>query len=274
MKVLLVLILIIIFIYLYSIKPNNARKQALLPYHKKYIAHRGFYNNEDVPENSLLAFKKAVENDYGIELDIQLTTDDQLVVFHDTSLQRMCGIDKNLVDRSYKELQEYSLLNTKHKIPLFSDVLKCLKKDTPLIIEIKSDGRYIETTKKVVQMMKNYDGLYNIESFNPLVVKYLKDNEPDIIRGQLSYNYLIDKNSKINLFLKFIATNLLFTFYSKPDYIAYDINNMHNLSFKIISKIYKAECVAWTVKSKKELEKARQYYQIFIFDSFIPDQPL
>lgn len=271
MKILLI-ILIIILIYLYLIKPNNSRKDALIPYHQKYIAHRGFYNNTDVPENSLLAFKKAVENDYGIELDIQITLDDKLVVFHDTSLKRMCGIDKDLIDCTYDELLQYPLLDTDHKIPLFSEVLKCLKKDTPLVVEIKPDGRYIETTKKTVELMRQYDGLYNMESFNPLVVRYLKDNEPDIIRGQLSYNYIDDENSKLNIILKFVATHLLYNFYCKPDYVAYDINNMNNLSFRIISKLYKSECVAWTVKSKKELDQAHRYYQTFIFDSFIPDQ--
>ena len=111
-----------------------------------------------------------------------------------------------------------------------------------------------------------------MESFNPLVVKYLKDHEPDIIRGQLSYNFLADKDSPISFYLKFIATNLLYISTVKPDYVAYDIENMHNLSFRIISRIYKGECVAWTVKSQKQLEQARKYYQTFIFDSFIPDQ--
>ena len=272
MKILLFILIIIVVIYLYLIKPDNSRKEALIPYHQRYICHRGFYNNEDVPENSLSAFKKAVDNNYGIELDIQLTKDDKLVVFHDASLLRMCGVDKNLIDCTYEELKHYPLLDTKERIPLFSEVLKCLKKDTPLIVEIKGDGRFIEATKKTVEMMRQYDGLYNMESFNPLVVKYLKDHEPDIIRGQLSYNFLADKESPISFYLKFIATNLLYISTVKPDYVAYDIENMHNLSFRIISRIYKGECVAWTVKSQKQLEQARKYYQTFIFDSFIPDQ--
>lgn len=242
------------------------------PYEERYIAHRGLFNNIDIPENSLIAFEEAVKNKYGIELDIQLTKDDKLVVFHDSSLKRMTGIDKNLIDCTYDELLQYKLLDTNEVIPLFKDVLNILEKDTPLIIEIKPEGRYLETTKRVVSLMQGYNGLYNIESFNPYVVYYLKKNEPQIIRGQLAYNSINDKNSKVNIFLKIILTNLLFNFINRPDYIAYQHSDMNNLSFRIVSKIYHAECVAWTIKSQKELEKAKKYYKCFIFDSFIPDK--
>lgn len=270
--IIIIILLAIVLIYLYLIYPNNSRKKYLIPYQEKYIAHRGLFNNKDIPENSLAAFRKAVENDYGIELDVSITTDDKLVVFHDLSLKRMTGIDKNLVDCSYDELMQYKLLDTDEKIPLFEDVLKVLHKDTPLVVEIKVDGRYIETTKRAVKMLKEYDGLYNMESFNPIIVKYLKDHEPDIIRGQLSYDSLKDKNAKVNTFIKFLCTNLLTNFMTRPDYIAYDCTATYNLSFRILSKLLHANCVAWTVKSQDELERIKPYYQCFIFDSFIPEK--
>lgn len=262
------ILLLIIIIYLYLIKPNNKRKDTLKDYENKYIAHRGLFNNIDIPENSLLAFKNAVDNDYGIELDLQLTSDNQLVVFHDVSLKRMTNINKKLTDLNYEELLRYNLLNTNEKIPLFKDVLKILKPSTPLIIEIKPEGRCIDTVKETIKMMKNYDGLYNIESFNPKVVYYLRKYEPNIIRGQLSYNYF--KDSKNNIFIKFVLTNLLTNFLTRPDYIAYNHHDKNNLSFKLCSKLFKGECVAWTIKNDKDLIDAKKYYQQFIFDSFIP----
>lgn len=267
--IVVILILILISSYLFALYPNTSRKQMLLPYENVFIAHRGLFNNDDIPENTIASFSKAVENGYGIELDVQLTTDNKLVVFHDESLNRMTGVDLVLHECSYEEIKNIKLLDTQLTIPLFEDVLKLLKPDTPLIIEIKPEGRFIETTKATVQTMKNYKGLYNIESFNPLVVKYLKDNEPQIIRGQLSENYFKTKN-KLNTLLKFILTNLLFNFINKPDYIAYDCINTNNLSFRIISKLYKAECIAWTIKSQEQLEQNKKYYKCFIFDSFIP----
>ena len=264
------IVILIILIYLFLIAPNTSRIDSQKPFEKVYLAHRGLFNNIDIPENSLLAFKKAQDNGYGMELDVQLTTDNQLVVFHDASLLRMTGIDKNLTDCSFNELQQYNLLNTNHKIPLFKDVLDILKPDTPLVIEIKSEGPYIETTKQTVELMKQYDRTYSMESFNPNVVKYLRKNNPEIIRGQLAHNYFVYKNG-LNLFEQFVLTNLLLNFQTRPDYIAYDIKNMSNLSFKLISKLFKAECVAWTVKTNEDLIKANKYYKCIIFDSFIPN---
>ncbi len=264
-----ILVILVVF-YLMMIYPDTSRKAKMRPYEETFIAHRGLFNNKDIPENSLPAFRKAVENGYGIELDVQLTTDDQLVVFHDASLKRMTGIDKNLTDCSFEELQRYRLLDTDETIPLFLEVLNTLKKDTPLIIEIKPEGRYIETVQKAVEMMRDYDGLYNMESFNPEVVRYLRMNEPQIIRGQLSCNYFRDKNSKLNPLIKFVMVYLLTNFYNRPDYIAYDCKSCDNLSFRINSLLFKAECVAWTVQSQEEYEKIKHLYKCFIFDSFIP----
>ena len=265
------ILILLIVLYLICIYPDTSRKAQMAPYEKRFIAHRGLFNNKDIPENSLPAFQKAVDNNFGIELDVQLTTDDQLVVFHDASLRRMTGIDKDLIDCSYEELQQYRLLDTKETIPLFSEVLKVLKPDTPLVIEIKSEGRSILTTQKTVAMMKNYQGLYNMESFDPKIVRYLRMNEPQIIRGQLSYNYLGNKDSSLSKVLAFIATYLLLNFLTRPDYIAYDVEGSDNLSFQIISRLFKGECVAWTVKSKEQFEEKKHLYQCFIFDSYIPD---
>lgn len=266
--IVVLILIILILLYLFMIKPNTSRKEAMKAYEKVFIAHRGLFNNVDVPENSLLAFKKAVEGDYGIELDVQMTTDNKLVVFHDVSLKRMTGIDKKLTDCSYDELLSYNLLDTNEKIPLFTDVIKLLKKETPLVIEIKPEGRAIETVKGVVEVMRSYDGLYNIESFNPKVIYYLRKNEPQIIRGQLAFDYF--REGDLNIILKFILSFLLANFLTRPDYIAYDHKSSYNLSFRLCSKLFKGECVAWTIKSEDELKIAGKYYQQFIFDSFIP----
>lgn len=267
--IILIVLLLLFFLYCLAISPNLERLKSFKPYEKTYIAHRGLFNNTDIPENTIASFKKAVKNNYGIELDVQLTTDNKLVVFHDESLKRMTGVDKVLNQCTYEEIKDLKLLDTECTIPLFEDVLKVLTKDTPLIVEIKPEGRYIETTKAAVEMMRTYDGIYNMESFNPKVVNYLRKYEPQIVRGQLAENYF-KSNNNLNCFLRFILTYLILNFITKPDYIAYDCNSTNNLSFKIISKLYKGECVAWTIKSQEQLEQNNKYYKVFIFDSFIP----
>ena len=270
----MIAVIIIILVYLYMIMPNldKDRIASMSSFEKVYLTHRGFFNNKDIPENSIKAFKGTVANGYGTELDVQLTTDNKLVVFHDESLKRMCGVDKKLTDCSYDELLQYNLLDTDEKIPLFEDVLNVLEEDTPLIIEIKPEGDAEKTCELTVQLMKNYKRNFTMESFNPKVVLYLKKNHPEIIRGQLAYDMFPDEESKSSFFIKFICTNYLLNFLTKPDYCAYDVNNMKGLSFQIISRIYKAECVAWTVKSEEMLSEANKYYQQIIFDSFVPKE--
>lgn len=265
-----ILIIIIVF-YLIAIYPDTSRKSKMAPYEKRFIAHRGLFDNKAIPENSLSAFRNAVANHYGIELDLQLTKDDRLVVFHDNTLDRMTGISGNLRDFTYEQLQDLCLLDTSERIPLFSDVLKVLHPDTPLIIEIKGEYRPIETVMKAVEETRDYKGLYNMESFNPQIIRYLRVNEPQIVRGQLSYNYLADPERLFNIPLSFMLSYLMFNIYTRPDYIAYDTLSSSNLSFQIISRLFKAECVAWTVNSKEEFEEKKHLYQCFIFDSYIPD---
>ncbi|MDO4500549.1 MAG: glycerophosphodiester phosphodiesterase family protein [Erysipelotrichaceae bacterium] len=267
----MLILLLLIVLYLYAIKPNLKRKAEMKDFEKVLYTHRGYFNNLDIPENSLKAFKKTRDKKMGTELDVQLTSDNKLVVFHDVSLKRMCNLDMKLTDLTYDELNELHLLDTDEKIPLFSEVLDTLGKDVPIIVEIKPEDRAIETCDRAIELLNKYENKYVMESFNPLVVKHLKDKYPDIIRGQLTYDYIHDEKLKNkSLLLRFVMTYCLSNFYTKPDFVAMDIHNQ-NISFKLISKLYKAECVAWTVKSKEELEQAKEYYQQFIFDSFDPE---
>ena len=93
---------------------------------KKIIAHRGVFNNKDIPENSLKSFREAVKLNYDVEFDIHLTKDNILVVFHDDNLKRMTGSDKNIQDCTYDEIKDLKLLNTNEHIPTLDEVLKVI----------------------------------------------------------------------------------------------------------------------------------------------------
>lgn len=87
------------------------------------FAHRGLFDNQTRCENSLSAFEAAAQAGYGIELDLQMTADGKIVVFHDDDLQRMCSSPLVIEQATYAQLQEYNLGETFEKIPLFSQVL-------------------------------------------------------------------------------------------------------------------------------------------------------
>ena len=188
----IVFLILIALLYILSIKPNKKRNTDRFLGH--LYAHRGIHNNKDInPENSLLAFKIAVEKGYGIELDVQVTRDNIPVVFHDNTLYRVCSLKNSIKDFTLKELVNLRLFNTEESIPTLEEVLKLVDGKVPLIVEIKNESTDINELKYIANILDNYSGVYCIESFNPLVLRWYKKNRPQLIRGQLS-NYFKKKN--------------------------------------------------------------------------------
>lgn len=225
--------------------------------------------NVIAPENSMPAFKRAVAAGFGIELDVQTTADGRLVVFHDETLIRMCGIDRRLYECTYEELQRYSLAKTDEKIPLFKDVLDMINGRVPLIVEVKSEGNWRRTTRMTAEHLDSYIGTYCMESFHPLVVKWFRDNRPDVLRGQLSTDFF---RSKVNRkwYEKLLLTNLMLNFLSRPDFVAYNYRYSKQPSFWLCRHLFSVVSAAWTVKSEKVLMKVKKVFNVIIFDSFVP----
>ena len=182
---LLPVILILLFFFLIAPARVDARLRA--SFCGCRFAHRGLHaKDKSVPENSLAAFRLAVEAGYGIELDIRFTKDKQLVVFHDDTLLRMCGVDQRVDAFTYAELQEFRLLDSDEQIPLFSEVLSLVNGRIPLLVEIKTGPENVLLCQHAYDMLQTYQGLYCIESFHPMIVRWFKKHAPQILRGQLS----------------------------------------------------------------------------------------
>ncbi|MFO7637246.1 MAG: glycerophosphodiester phosphodiesterase family protein [Clostridia bacterium] len=258
-------VLLLAGLYLFLIAPGKKDISELKGWH---YSHRGLHDlGKGIPENTLPAFEQAIANNYGIELDVHLTADDQLVVFHDDDLRHAAGMDMNIHDTGYEEISQHPVYASPYHIPLFSQVLSLVSGRVPLIVEIKSCKRYTELCVKVSEMLKNYQGPLCIESFDPRIVKWFRVNRPDITRGQLSSSMF---KSNLHFSTKVIMTFMLMNFTSKPHFIAYMHENAGNLSFLLCRKLFKANTVAWTLRSKEELETARAMFDLFIFEGFIP----
>ena len=189
-----------------------------------FYAHRGLYDNQGgVPENSLPAFRAASEKGYGVELDVQLSLDGQVVVFHDDTLDRITGIHGNVSDFSLSQLQQMKLLGTEETIPLFTDVLAVLRQGAgPLIVELKAGKRNAELCEKTRNLLRDYPGVYCVESFSPAIVSWFKKHAPEVIRGQLAMprkDYSPDLPAIAARALALCLPASL----DKPDFIAYKI---------------------------------------------------
>ena len=189
-----------------------------------FYAHRGLYDNAGgVPENSLPAFRAAAEKGYGVELDVQLSSDGQVVVFHDDTLDRICGVHGNVIGFSLAELRRMKLLDTAETMPLFTEVLDALAKGAgPVIVELKAGKRNGELCEKTRELLRGYPGVYCVESFDPGIVNWFRKNAPEIIRGQLAMPADLYA-AGTNPFLARLLAGCRFSFLNKPDFIAYRI---------------------------------------------------
>lgn len=232
-------------------------------------AHRGLFDNSlSIPENSMPAIEKALHYNYGMEFDVQITKDKRLILFHDWTMKRMCGLDKKIKDLSLKQIYAHPLLNTEHRPPLFTDVLKKVNGRVPLIIELKAQGTDVdEICFLVSQALDAYKGPFMVESFNPLIVRWFKKNKPQYIRGQLSSGKFENTNIIQSFFMKYLFVNAL----SRPHFVAYEHLYKKNLSLKIINNIWDIPLVAYTIKSKKAYSQAKPPFNIIIFEGFMPN---
>ena len=263
-------------LYLLAVMPRITGKPDMTPFETRFYAHRGLHDNHSqAPENSMAAFQKAVDAGYGIELDVQLTADKVPVIFHDFTLERMCGVKGYVKDYTYAQLRKLKLLDSGETIPSLREFLDMVDGRVPLLIEYKSNDTDMTVCRKVDPMLRTYKGVYCIESFNPLVLLWYRKHRARVMRGQLSDvfyrepEYSTLTKAAPMLPFQFLLANSL----SKPDFIAYNHLYKNNISRRLCRNLYRAKAAAWTIKSRKELAEAEQGFDVFIFDSFLPGEP-
>ena len=254
--------------YAFLVAPRMINKPDVSVLKGVHYAHRGLHDNHsEAPENSMKAFKKAVDAGYGIEMDIQLTKDKIPVVFHDETLNRMCGVEGKVWEFTFEELQKLTLAESEERIPKFEDVLALVGGKVPLIVEYKLDVPSTEVCEIADPMLQAYNGIYCIESFHPFAVKWYREHRPEVIRGQLSQDFSKQEKYK-GKFVFWLLSNLLTNVLTRPDFIAYNHKDADMFSRKVCS-LMGALPVAYTIKSQEEYEKAKDQFELFIFDSFI-----
>ena len=263
-------ILILLFppvaLYLFLIAPRMKHKPDRTPFYHRHYAHRGLFNNHsEAPENSLAAFRKAVDAGYGIELDVQLSKDKKLVVFHDTTLKRMCNVDGKVWDYTLEELKQFKLASSNETIPTFEEFLEVVQGKVPFILEYKLDVPQTTVCQLAEKALQNYNGIYCIESFHPLALIWYRKHRPDILRGQLSEEFFRQPKYKGKL-LFMLLSFLVFNFLTRPDFIAYNCHHANNISRRVCRKLG-ALSVTYTIKSIKDYEKVKDKFDLFIFDS-------
>ncbi len=237
------------------------------------FAHRGLHDpDHGVPENSMAAFRRAIDHGFGAELDVHLMADGNLAVVHDSSLKRVCGTDILIEDLTAADLIDYPLMGTEERIPLFQDVLTLFEGKTPLVIELKVErGNAAPLTDAVMAALEGWKGIYCLESFHPAALLRLKEKYPRVLRGQLSQDFLRDSEvENLSLPVRFVLTNLLTTAATRPDFIAYNWQDRGNASLRLMRALYGVHEVAWTVRAPSVMERLDREGVTSIFEGFVP----
>lgn len=264
-------IVIIVCTWLLLIAPVNEKS---MDYYKtvKY-AHRGLHGKVDADsfaaENSLTAFSRAVEHGFGIELDVRLTKDKEVVVFHDDTLDRVTNGTGRVENYTLEELKKLSLMDTEDTIPTLSEVLSLVGGRVPLLVEIKEGGADRSVSEKSAELLKEYEGKFIVESFNPLSLGTFKKALPDVPRGFLNDKHT-EKADNRSITYRLIQRFLL-NFIARPSFIAMNRKRAEMFPLPIIKKIFGTPTVAWTVRSEEEeLEAYKNGFSTVIFENYLP----
>ena len=228
----------------------------------KACAHRGFHG-DGAPENSVLAFERAIDRDFPIETDVQLTSDLIPVCFHDDNLKRITGKDALIWDTTFEEVRTLKILETNQNIITFEEFLKLVDGRVPLLIEIKSQPKNAVVVQKVIELLDGYKGDYVIQSFDPRIMKIVRKLRPSIIRGQLMCK---DRHKNLSLLVDKLVSNGFLNFLSKPDFI-----NMNQKYLPVSRRVRKNKRVlCWTVVNQEQEENALKFVQGYVFENINP----
>ena len=205
-------------------------------------AHRGLYA-PGTPENSLSAAQTAIAAGMGIECDIQRSSDDAPMVFHDWELDRLTHDKGRLADRSAQELKEVKLSANGEPIPRLAQLLGLIDTAVPLLIELKSRPDYAveRSCACVYEELKGYSGDYAVMSFDPEVAQWFKKHSPETLCGLVmredDYGYTQTQESRLTAFAK-----------AQPDFLAYHIAALPNPWVSSLSASG-LPLLTWTVNS-------------------------
>jgi glycerophosphoryl diester phosphodiesterase len=262
MEIFIILSFFCVFIVFYYYPSKRIKKTDLGTYH---YAHRGLYNHgTDIPENSMMAFRKAKHLGFGCELDVQCTKDGKVVVFHDDNLLRMTGIDGIIESMNYSDIKDLRLNNTEERIPLLSDVLDLELKE--LVIEIKSTKARRKVILAILKELKSYRGKFSVCSFDPMILLELKRNAPMIYRGLIMEK--TSSSDKMPLYRRLVLDYALLNGIIRPDYIS-----MNYIDINFIYRFFRflgGRTLVWTVRDIQIEHDLKNQVEGVIFENYLP----
>lgn len=258
--------LIVLAVLVLLTHPSLRRKKCMR-WRGQRFAHRGLHDiKKGVVENTLPAFEAARDAGYGMELDIRLTSDMQVVVFHDDDLLRLAGDPRKVRQLTLAELRAIPLAGREDaRVPTLREVLDVVGGRTPLLIELKTGPGNDRLCRALMEHLEGYAGEVLVESFNPLIVAWFRLHARHLPRGQL-VGPLQSYRPTVNGIAGFFMAGMLANFVSRPDFVAYDANAQRFFSPHFQRFMFRTPMAAWTVRDKNLAALIEKRGEMSIFE--------
>jgi glycerophosphoryl diester phosphodiesterase len=237
------------------------------------VAHRGLHDRaRGIIENMPGAAQAAIDGNFGIECDIQLTADGEAMVHHDDALGRLTEGAGALLEMSAAELKAVKFKDTSERMMSLGDLCALVKGRVPLVIEVKShfDGDR-KLVKRMAEVLAAYSGPVVGMSFDPDQVLALREAMPELPRGIIAQRSYDDEDwKKLTEKQRRGMLQLRHAFRTRPHFVAYWVDQLPAPAPWIARNLFGLPLLTWTVRTPEQRERAGRYADQMIFEGFVP----
>jgi glycerophosphoryl diester phosphodiesterase len=232
------------------------------------FAHRGLWSRGGPPENSLAAFEAACDGGYGIELDVQLSSDGDAMVFHDDRVSRLTGRPGRLADYTAAELGTIRLDKTDETIPTLADTLAVVGRRAMVLVELKTRfGAVGPLEQRVHEVLIDHAGPVAVIGFNPYSHAWFADRFPGVLRGLNSHAYRGLDASGLAPEQRRSFAELEHAAIARPHFLALGLDMLPSPRVDKL-RAEGAPVVAWTTRSPGDWERIERHCDNQIFEGF------
>jgi glycerophosphoryl diester phosphodiesterase len=236
------------------------------------IAHRGLHDAAaGVIENTASAFRAAIERNYGIETDLQISADGEAMVHHDDTLGRLTEGHTALAQMSAADIRSAKFKATSDRILTLSEFLELAGGRVPVVIELKShfDGN-TRLAARAAEVLATYRGSAAVMSFDPILIKRIRAIAPNLIRGIVAErHYTHHEWDRLSRAEKLRLAFLLHVPSTRPHFIAYAGRDLPALG-PVAARGLGLPLLTWTIRSEAERARVLRFADQVIFEGFLP----
>ena len=237
------------------------------------VAHRGLHDRaRGIVENMPGAALAAIDGNFAIECDIQLTVDGEAMVHHDDALGRLTEGSGALLGLSAAALKEVRFKDTAERMMSLADLCILVRGRVPIIVEVKShfdgDRRLV---KRMAEVLASYSGPVAGMSFDPDQVVALRETMPEMPRGIVAQRHYTEADwPEATAAQREGMRHLKHALRTRPHFVAYWVNDLPAPAPWVARHIFGLPLLTWTVRTAEQRTRADQYADQMIFEGFKP----